>query len=36
MKPIITIVAVIIITVKVLCVFFDNASNEVRSQIILL
>lgn len=32
MKTIITIVAIIVLVVKVLSVCFDNASNEVRSQ----
>lgn len=32
MKTIFTIVTIIAITVKGLCVCFDNASNEVRNQ----
>ena len=32
MKTIITIITIIVITVKVLSVCFDSASNEVRNQ----
>lgn len=32
MKTLLTIATVVIITIKGLCICFDNASNEVRNQ----
>ena len=32
MKALFTIATIVIITVKVLCIYFDHASDEVRTQ----